>query len=88
MIVERNIKQIIIDGKKLKRYERIIKKILRDKGVPVKKLKTGRDTQHAGIRVADMVAGLARVYAEKRNLNKIIPYYEKLKKKIIITIEQ
>jgi len=88
MIVERNIKQIIIDGKKSKRYERVIKKILRDKGISVKKLKTVRDTQYAGIRVADMVAGLSRLYADKMNLQKIDPYYERLKKKIIITIEQ
>jgi hypothetical protein len=35
-----------------------------------------------------MVAGLARVYADNRNLQKIIPYDERLKRKIIITIEQ
>jgi hypothetical protein len=88
MIVERNIKQIIIDGKKPKWYERIVKKTLRDKGVSIKKLKTVKGAQYAGIRVADMVAGLTRVYADGKNLPKISPYYKQLKKKIIFSIEQ
>lgn len=88
MIIERNIKQIFIDGKKSKRYERLIKKILRDKGVPVKRLKTVHDTQYSGIRVADMVAGLSRAYADQKNAEKIAPYFERLRKKIIITLEQ
>ncbi|MEK7160542.1 MAG: DUF3800 domain-containing protein, partial [Patescibacteria group bacterium] len=60
MVIERNIKKIYIDGKKPKWYERKIKKILRDKGISVRKLKTVKDSQYAGIRLADMVAGLSR----------------------------
>ena len=39
LVVEKNIRKIIIDGKKPRWYERKLKKILRDKGISVKKLK-------------------------------------------------
>lgn len=87
MVVERNIKNIYIDGKKPKWYERKIKKILRDKGISVKKLKTVKDNQYAGIRLADMVAGLSRSYFDKKNLDKISKYYKRLQKKIIVVLE-
>ena len=87
MIVEKNIRNIYIDGKKPKWYERKIKKILRDNGVSVRKLKMVKSTQYAGIRLADMVAGLSRSYFDKKNLKKISAYYQKLRKKIIV-VEQ
>jgi len=87
MIVERNIRNIYIDGKKPKWYERKIKKILRDKGISVKKLRTVKSSQFAGIRLADTVAGLSRSYFDKKNLERISPYYQRLKKKIIVMIE-
>jgi len=87
MIVEKNIRNIYIDGKKPKWYERKIKKILRDKGISVRKLKTVKDSQYAGIRLADMIAGLSRSYFDKKNLERISKYYQKLQKKIIIVIE-
>ena len=87
MVIERNIKKIYIDGKKPKWYERKIKKILRDKGISVRKLKTVKDSQYAGIRLADMVAGLSRSYFDKKNLDKISKYYKRLQEKIIVILE-
>ena len=87
MVIERNIKNIYIDGKKPKWYERKIKKILRDKGISVRKLKTVKASQYAGIRLADIIAGLARSYFDKKNLDKISEYYQRLYKKIIVIIE-
>lgn len=81
MLVEKDIHQVIMDGKKSKRYERSIKKILRDKGISVKKLKTVHDTQSAGIQLADMAAGLARSYFDGKNMAEITPYFELLKQK-------
>lgn len=87
MIIEKNIKNIYIDGKKPKWYERDIKKILRMRGVPIRKLKTVKDSQFAGIRLADMAAGLTRSYFDKKNLERNTKFYKKLQKKIIIIIE-
>lgn len=86
-IVENDIRTIYIDGKKPKWFENKIKKVLRDKGVSVRKLKTIRSSQYAGARLADMVAGLARTYYDKKNLQRISKYYKRLKKKIIVVIE-
>lgn len=86
MIVEPDIQTIYIDGKKSKKYERTLKKVLRDRGVSVKKIRTVRDSQFAGIRVADMVAGLARTVSDGKNLSRLQPYFDRLKKKIILTL--
>jgi hypothetical protein len=86
-IVEKNIRTIYIDGKKPKWFENRIKKILRDKGLSVKKLQTVKSSQYAGTRLADMVAGLARTYYDKKNLDKIKKYYKRLEKKIIVVIK-
>ena len=87
MVIEKNIKNIYIDGKKPKWYERKIKKTLRDKGISTKKLKTVRSYQNAGVRVADMVAGLSRSYFDKKNLDRISKYYRRLEKKIIVVVK-
>lgn len=50
-ISERTIERLYIDGKKPKTYERAIKKVLRDKGITVKKLKTVNDQSYTGIRL-------------------------------------
>lgn len=87
LIIEKNISHIYIDGKKPKRYERKIKHILRAKGLSVKKLKTVKDQQYAGIRLADAAAGLARWYFNKKNLENVTEYYKRLEKKIIVIIK-
>jgi len=87
-IVEKNIRNIYIDGKKPKWYGNKIKHILRDKGISVKKLITVKDSQTAGIRLADMVAGLARSYYDKKKPEeRFSKYFKKLQKKIIVIIE-
>jgi len=83
-IVEKDIKGIFIDGKKPKWYERKIKHILRDKNISVRKLKTVRDSQSAGIRIADMAAGLSRSYFDKPK-PELEKYYRRLVKKAPIT---
>ncbi|EKD56055.1 MAG: hypothetical protein ACD_58C00306G0004 [uncultured bacterium] len=86
-IIEKDIKNIFIDGKKPKWYERKIKHILREKGISIRKLKTVKGSQFAGIRLADMVAGLARSYFDKKNPERFDKYYKKLQSKIIVIIE-
>lgn len=85
-IIEKEIKEIYIDGKKPKWYERKIKFILRNKDISLRKLKTIKDEQSAGIRLADMVAGLSRSFYDKKNPERFNKYYKKLEKKIILTI--
>ena len=87
MIIEKNIKDIYIDGKKPKWYERKIKKIIRSKNILIKKIRTVDDRQYAGIRLADMIAGLTRSYFDNKNMDKIFKYYKKLEKKIIIILK-
>jgi len=87
MIVENNITKIMIDGKKPKWYERRIKKILRDKMMTVKKIKTVDDKSEAGVRLADLLAGLTRWYFEEVKKERIEKYYQQLKDKILIIIK-
>lgn len=61
LVVEKNIKKIIIDGKKPRWYIQRLKKVLRDKGVSVKKIVAVRkDETSPGLRAADCLAGLTR----------------------------
>lgn len=87
LLVEPHIRAIYLDGKKSRRYERSVKKVLRDQGVSVKKVRTVSDESSAGIRVADMVAGLARTVADGKQLVRMEPYFKRLRKKLILTLE-
>ena len=62
LIVEKHFKTLYIDGKKPRWIERQLKKVLRDKGITVKKLKTVRSNSSPGIRLADALAGVSRSY--------------------------
>jgi hypothetical protein len=62
LIVERNINKIFIDGDKPKVYNRQLKKVLRDKGTTVRKIRSVNDESYPIIRIADAVAGLLRSY--------------------------
>jgi hypothetical protein len=64
LIIEHNIKKIVIDGKKSRRYENRLKKVLRDKNISVKKIKLLKDEASAGLRLADAIAGLFRSHAD------------------------
>lgn len=80
LVVEENIKKIIIDGRKPKWYSLRLKKVLRDKGISVKKVTTVRkDESSPGIRVSDCLAGLVRYYYDNpESIAKNL--YDKLKK--------
>lgn len=81
LITERNIERVWIDGKQPKWYERRLKKVLRDKGISVKKLRTVRDEQsQLGIQLADALAGLCRYYFDNPNAEDARKWFEKLKR--------
>lgn len=67
LITEEDIKNVYIDGEKPKWYERRLKKILRDKGIPVKNLRSVRRKSSLGIQLADALAGLIRYHVDKPN---------------------
>src|SRR6266496_1713903 len=60
LLAERHISQILIDGDKPKAYARQLKKVLRDKGITVRKIRSVKDESYPVIRIADAVAGAAR----------------------------
>ena len=64
LLPERNLERLFIDGKKGKNYERSLKKLLRDRDITVKKLRTVNDAAFPCIRIADAVAGAARYYLD------------------------
>jgi hypothetical protein len=86
LIVERDIHTIFIDGKKPRWYERKIKKTLKDKGISLKKIRTVKCKQCAGIRLADLLAGLTRWYFDNKSKEKIEKYFLKIKKKTIVIL--
>ena len=86
LVVEKEITSLIIDGKKGKIYERKLKNILRSKGIPIKKLKTANDESYPVLRVADAVAGLVRLYNQNPNNTNIKNLYNKIAKKIVLTL--
>lgn len=88
LLTESKIHTICIDGKKSKRYVRQMKKILRDKGVSTKKLKMVDDRGSAGVRVADALAGLARVYFDRKTDERVRKWYGRFRKKKIILVLQ
>lgn len=87
MVIEKNISGIFIDGKKPKWYGRKIKKILRDKGVSVKKVRTISDDNIACARLADMIAGLSRSCFDGKNSTRFEKYFKLLEKKMIILMK-
>ena len=64
LIVEHRINKIVIDGKKPKWYGHKLKKVLRDKNISVKKIRTMDDESSPGLRLADALAGLFRSNAD------------------------
>lgn len=65
LIIEKKIRKIIIDGKKPRWYGQRLKKVLRDKGISVKKVRTLNDESSAGLRLADALAGFIRSHYDK-----------------------
>lgn len=87
LIVEEDIKMIFIDGRKPKWYEQKLKKILRDRGVSVKTLRTIKSESSPGIQLADCLAGLIRRYYENPKEVDAEKWYKKLKKDKKLTME-
>ena len=59
-----------------------LKKILRDRGISVKKIRTGNDESFPCLRLADAYAGLVRTYWDDKNNKKAKELYELANKKI------
>lgn len=79
LIIEEDIKNIFIDGKRPKWYEHRLKKVLRDKGISVKKLRTVRRESQVGIQLADALAGLIRYYYDDPEAKDAKKWFNKLK---------
>lgn len=80
LITEDNIQRVFIDGKKPKWYEHKLKKILRDRRISVKTLRTVRSESSPGIQLADCLAGLIRRYYDKPNEADTKKWFKKLKR--------
>ena len=87
LIIEENINKIYIDGEKPKWYEHKLKKVLRDKGVAVKKLKTVRSRSEVGIQLADALASLIRYYHDNPEEKDAKKWFNKLKKEKKLSLE-
>ncbi len=88
LVIEKNIYNLVIDGKKSRTYERKLKKVLRDKGISIKKIKTANDESSPCLRVADAIAGIARYKYENPENKNILYLYNLISRKILITLEE
>ena len=88
LVIEKNIMAVIIDGKKNKKYERRLKKVLREKNISIKKLRTANDESYPALRVADAIAGIVRYRNENPTDPRISDLYNLIVKKISITLEE
>jgi len=88
LITEKNIKNIYVDGKKSKSYERKLKMILRDKDIKISKLKTVRkEDLYGGLQLADSIAGLTRYYIDNPSSLDAPILIKRLKKRNKLFIE-
>lgn len=85
LITEPNIYKIMIDAKKPRWYENRLKKILRTKGVSVKKLKPVRkDENNFGIQLADCLAGFFRYHYDNPDNKDTKSWIKKIEKHQIL----
>ena len=81
LITEEKITNIYIDGKKPNWYERKLKKVLRDKKISVKKLRTVRKAgAPAGLQLADALAGLVRYHFDNPSGEDAKRWFNKFKR--------
>ena len=80
LITEKDINSIFIDGEKPRWYEHKLKKVLRDKGIAIKKLRTVRSRSEVGIQLADCLASLIRYYHDNPEEKDAKKWFNKLKK--------
>jgi len=82
LLTERKINKIVLDGQKPKWYLRRLKKILRERGISVKKIKAGNDRSFPCLRLADAYAGLVRTYWEDKQNKEVKEVWKIANKKI------
>ncbi len=82
LLTEKRIKNIVIDGKKHQRKVARLKKVLRDFGISVKKIRMGSDQGFPCLRLADLFSGLTRTYFQDANNLKAKKLYHLAKIKI------
>ena len=87
LITEKTITTIFIDGEKPKWYEHKLKKVLRDKGIAIKKLKTVRSRSEVGIQLADCLASLVRYYHDNPEEKDAKKWFNKLKRENKLAFE-
>lgn len=87
LVTEKNITSIFIDGEKPKWYEHKLKKVLRDKGIALKKLRTVRSRSEVGIQLADCLAGLIRYYHDNPDEKDAKKWFNKLKREKKLSFE-
>ena len=88
LITEKNIKNIYIDGKKNKTYERRLKTTLRDKAIKISKLKSIRkEDSYGGLQLADSIAGLTRYHVDNLDSPDASILIKRLKKRNKLFIE-
>lgn len=88
LIIEKEIGSIFIDGKKPKWYENKLKKVLRDKGISINKLRTVRNERsHVGIQLADALAGLIRYHFDNPSEKDAKRLFKQLKKDKKLTFQ-
>lgn len=86
LIVEKNIRVLMIDGKKSRAYKQKLKKVLRSQGIYLGKLITANDKSFPVLRIADLCAGLVRTYYNNKDSYEITQLYKKLQSKILVVI--
>jgi len=82
LLTEKKISKIVLDGQKPKWYLRRLKKILREQGISVKKIRAGNDRSFPCLRIADAYAGLVRTYWENKGNKEVQEVWEIASKKI------
>ena len=86
LLVEKNIRNIIIDGKKTRQYTLHVKQALREAGIPIKKIRMGNDRAFPCLRLADLFAGASRTYADNPENQDAKKLYDTAKIKITIQL--
>jgi hypothetical protein len=87
LLIEKRIRNIIIDGEKPTKYVARLKNILRHRGASVKKIRMGNDVAYPGLRLADLFAGLIRSYYEHPDKKEIKFLYHLAENKIATLIK-
>ena len=86
LLIDKYITKITIDGKKSRNYTQHLRKVLRQAGVAVKKVRMGNDRAFPCLRLADLFAGLTRAYVNDPKNKEAVKLYESARIKITILL--